>query len=184
MACLHGLEAAIFGVHPVLPIKAVIDFWRSVAVQQYIEESIERIFRFQAGDQLLAMQLRYEVNKTLAAYIRSLEDPPAWTVQIPQGKSSQGYATSESTAPSQNDPLENSTKEASPVGNVEPTVRKKRGRPVQIPDERKERALAVKGGKERAKIIYNTRYPTAQQKKNVSAILKNFSRNARNKTHG
>jgi hypothetical protein len=60
--------------------------------------------------------------------------------------------------------------------------RKARGRPVKIPDELKERALGVKGGKERAKILYQTRYPTVQQVKNVPTILRHFNRKRQPKT--
>jgi hypothetical protein len=55
---------------------------------------------------------------------------------------------------------------------------RKRGRPIQIDIETKEAALAVKarGGKgtEIARILYKTKYPTVQQVKNVSNILKNY----------
>jgi hypothetical protein len=60
--------------------------------------------------------------------------------------------------------------------NVESPPQKKRGRPIEIPDERKLRALNVSGNRERARILYNTRYPTPQQVKNVSAILRHFGR--------
>jgi len=55
-------------------------------------------------------------------------------------------------------------------------AQKKRGRPTQISNELKEKALAVRGGKERAKILYQTQYPTVQQVKNVPTILKHFNR--------
>jgi hypothetical protein len=54
--------------------------------------------------------------------------------------------------------------------------RKKRGRPVEISDDLKRRALLAKGGRERAKILYQTPYPTVQQVKNVPTILKHFNR--------
>ena len=54
--------------------------------------------------------------------------------------------------------------------------RKKRGRPTTISDDRKRRALSVKGGKARAQILYNTRYPSPQQIKNVRSILRHFER--------
>jgi hypothetical protein len=53
---------------------------------------------------------------------------------------------------------------------------RKRGRPSKIPDERKQRALAAKGNKERAMILYGTTYPTPQQVKNVYSILKNYQK--------
>jgi hypothetical protein len=58
----------------------------------------------------------------------------------------------------------------------QPKSRGKRGRPSTISDELKEGALAVKGGKARAQILYQTRYPTPQQIKNVPSILKHFRR--------
>jgi len=55
-------------------------------------------------------------------------------------------------------------------------LRKKRGRPTLIPDERKLKALEVKSWRERAKILYNTNYPTLQQVKNAPSILRHFQR--------
>lgn len=52
--------------------------------------------------------------------------------------------------------------------------RRKRGRPTEIPDERKRRALDAQGGKARAQILYATKYPTPQQVKNVSSILNHY----------
>jgi hypothetical protein len=60
-------------------------------------------------------------------------------------------------------------------------ARKKRGRPTEISDDLKEKALGVKGGKERAKILYQTRYPTVQQVKNVPTLLKHYSRKRQSK---
>jgi hypothetical protein len=64
--------------------------------------------------------------------------------------------------------------ENAPEGNVASRPQRKRGRPTEIPDERKERALAVLGGKARAQILYATKYPTPQQVKNVSSILRHY----------
>lgn len=61
-------------------------------------------------------------------------------------------------------------------GDIDTGPRKKRGRPTEIPDERKRRALAARGGKARAKILYQTSYPTPQQVKNVPAILRHYKR--------
>jgi hypothetical protein len=61
-----------------------------------------------------------------------------------------------------------------PEGNVASRPQRKRGRPTEIPDERKQRALAARGGKARAQILYATKYPTPQQVKNVSSILKHY----------
>jgi hypothetical protein len=62
--------------------------------------------------------------------------------------------------------------DANPTASCPP--RKKRGRPTEIPEERKRKALSVQGGKARAQILYDTNYPTAQQIKNVAAILRHF----------
>jgi hypothetical protein len=64
--------------------------------------------------------------------------------------------------------------ESAPEGIVASRPQRKRGRPTEIPDERKQRALAVQGGKARAQILYATKYPTPQQVKNVSSILKHY----------
>jgi len=57
-------------------------------------------------------------------------------------------------------------------------TRKRRGRPTEIPFAAKEAALAIKeaGGTNRAVAskLYNTPYPSVQQVKNVSAILRNY----------
>lgn len=51
---------------------------------------------------------------------------------------------------------------------------RKPGRPTQISDELKMKALSVQGNNARAQILYGTKYPTPQQKKNVWAILRHF----------
>jgi hypothetical protein len=59
-------------------------------------------------------------------------------------------------------------------------VKGKRGRPQTIPDERKDLAAALKaaGGTNRkaAAIIYDTKYPTDQQVKNVTSTLRNHAK--------
>lgn len=66
--------------------------------------------------------------------------------------------------------------ESLPEGGVPSRPQRKRGRPTEIPDERKQRALAARGGKARAQILYATKYPSPQQVKNVSSILKHYRR--------
>jgi hypothetical protein len=61
-------------------------------------------------------------------------------------------------------------------GDVKSTNRKKRGRPTEISDELKEKALRVQGGKARAQILYQTKRPTVQQVKNVTTILRHYRR--------
>jgi hypothetical protein len=59
-------------------------------------------------------------------------------------------------------------------GRTSQPSRNKRGRPALIPADRKLKALSVQGGKARAQILYNTKYPTPQQIKNVRSILRHF----------
>jgi hypothetical protein len=69
------------------------------------------------------------------------------------------------------------TGEAGGIANDgQPKPRKKRGRPAEISDELKKEALGAKGGAARAKILYQTRYPTPQQVKNVPSILRHYQR--------
>jgi hypothetical protein len=62
-------------------------------------------------------------------------------------------------------------------------VKKKRGRPQTITDEKKAAALQLKksGGtnKQVAALLYGTKYPTPQQTKNVSAILRHYTRKSK-----
>jgi len=62
------------------------------------------------------------------------------------------------------------------AASQQPVIRKTRGRPIEISDELKEKALLVAGGKARAQILYKTHYPTPQQVKNVPTILKNYKK--------
>jgi hypothetical protein len=62
------------------------------------------------------------------------------------------------------------------MGEIKPPAALKRGRPVKIPDERKRLALSVNGNRERARILYNTKFPTPQQVKNVYSILRHYQR--------
>lgn len=67
-----------------------------------------------------------------------------------------------------------------------PNVRKRRGRP-SIPDERKAAALNAKNtgkpNKDAATLLYNTKFPTPQQVKNVSSILKHYQARLRKPPH-
>ncbi len=74
---------------------------------------------------------------------------------------------------------EGTIEEAQRSSDENPAPRKKRGRPTVIPDDRKRKALSVKGGKKRAQILYDTRYPSQQQIKNVRSILRHFERTHR-----
>ena len=54
---------------------------------------------------------------------------------------------------------------------------RKRGRPQKIPDELKEQAQALKdsgSNRDAAVILYGTQYPSPQQVKNVSTILREY----------
>jgi hypothetical protein len=61
-----------------------------------------------------------------------------------------------------------------------PAARAKRGRPPTIPDDLKEKALKAKdsgkSNKHCAAIIYQVRYPTLQQAKNTSTILREYKK--------
>ena len=65
------------------------------------------------------------------------------------------------------------------LGGV-PPVRRKRGRPSRIPDERKEQALAAKragaSNREVARILYGVKHPSPSQIRAVPAILHNYER--------
>jgi hypothetical protein len=52
----------------------------------------------------------------------------------------------------------------------------KRGRPVAIPDDLKQKALMAQGGKARAQILYGTRHPSAKQMNNVASILRHYEK--------
>jgi hypothetical protein len=69
---------------------------------------------------------------------------------------------------------------------LERSSKKKRGRPVTIPQVAKARALAAKQngatGKAIAQILYNTPYPTAQQVKNQFTILSYYKNSLRPST--
>lgn len=58
--------------------------------------------------------------------------------------------------------------------------RKKRGRPIEIPIERKLRALNARTNREQAQILYEKKYPTRQEMKNVYSLLKPFKSNRPN----
>jgi hypothetical protein len=70
------------------------------------------------------------------------------------------------------------SKDAAQRATDPPPTGKKRGRPQNIPDDRKRRALKVKtdGGtnREAARALYDVPYPTPQQVKNVPTILRHF----------
>ncbi len=64
------------------------------------------------------------------------------------------------------------------VSIVQPGDKQKRGRPQVITDEKKAKACNLKesGGtnKEAAAVLYDTKHPSDQQKKNVSTILRHY----------
>jgi hypothetical protein len=98
-----------------------------------------------------------------------LTEPPAVQVVAKQSLSPPGLEASEPA--SRLVPQENRTE-----SHVEQAPRKKRGRPTKIPDERKLQASQVRGDKARARILYDTPYPSVQQVKNVPSILRHFAR--------
>ena len=58
----------------------------------------------------------------------------------------------------------------------DPMLRRTRGRPSKISDERKKKALNTVGNRNRAKILYGVTFPSPQQVKNVPAILRHYRR--------
>jgi hypothetical protein len=62
------------------------------------------------------------------------------------------------------------------TGDIDARPQRRRGRRAKISDELKQKALMVQGAHARAQILYGCQYPTSQQKKNVSAILRNYRR--------
>ena len=63
--------------------------------------------------------------------------------------------------------------------DIKPPTARRRGRPSQIPEARKLLALSAKGNRNRAQILYETKFPTPQQVKNVSSILRHYQRRSR-----
>jgi hypothetical protein len=66
---------------------------------------------------------------------------------------------------------------------IAPRSPRGRGRPVEIKDELKRKALELKLGggtnREAAQVIYNTRHPSAQQVKNVPSILRHYEQRSK-----
>ncbi len=94
------------------------------------------------------------------------------SLQRPANDSHDERANQEGDLPRADHGPSDKTKLSAEVGSQ----RKKRGRPAVIPDDRKRQALRAKGGKARAQILYNTKYPTPQQIKNVRSILRHFEK--------
>jgi hypothetical protein len=82
-------------------------------------------------------------------------------------------------APAEAEQLQPDIDEAAKAESKLNQQKKRRGRPTVISDELKLQALSVQGGKARAKILYKTSYPTAQQVKNVSSLLRHFDQTRR-----
>lgn len=66
--------------------------------------------------------------------------------------------------------------------SAEAVPRKKRGRPITIPVERKLRALNAGSNKEKAQILFDKKYPTRRELKDVYPLMKNFKKSLPNKT--
>lgn len=101
---------------------------------------------------------------------RTSQTGPTWAVAGTQTESTGAERALSTAVPS----LEHTAHRNSPDADVDLRPRRRRGRPIEISDELKQKALAVKGGKARAQILYGIRYPTPQQVKNVSSILKHY----------
>jgi hypothetical protein len=123
-----------------------------------------------------------------ASNIREGKLPPTCAIllAIPEGYKKTPEDEKRKSAGAPNDSSEPTDRERdlSPAGTRpsiqagldNPSAQRKRGRPTKISDELKKKALAAKGGKARAQILYGTNYPTSQQIKNVPSILKHYIR--------
>jgi Queuosine biosynthesis protein QueC len=98
-------------------------------------------------------------------------------VQSAEGRESPSTPASRDGSPPTQGTIVAQTPMAGPV-----CVPRKRGRPAKIDTASKEAALKVKArggsGKEVAKVLYKTPYPTSQQIKNAPNILKHFQKSA------
>jgi hypothetical protein len=118
-----------------------------------------------------------ETEGRLLALSSSVQPAKAPTVDASAGQGQalkQGDQTHKSESPSLADP--DDAGQSSGGLSLESRPKRNRGRPAKIPDELKKRALAVKGGKARAQILYKTKYPSPQQVKNVHSILRHYNK--------
>ena len=164
---VYDIEAAFGKLHPNASCRTVADFWCSWQVQRHIVDFCSRLgesdtARLLAGDRAAATEQAnrggVHIYRQIAVFARDVLEDAAG--------SETGASASDGNA--------------EPANRREPAGKRERGRPQQIPDERKAAAAAKKasGGTNRdaAMAIYNTRRPTPQQVKNVSATLKNYER--------
>jgi hypothetical protein len=122
--------------------------------------------------QYIGLNERHNLAMVIKPY---LEDRiKHWQFVYTHGAPSDASTGAESALPTPVGPLELLAPKHSSEGNADSRPKRTRGRPTEIPDELKRKALAVKGGKTRAQILYGIRYPTPQQVKNVSSILKHY----------
>jgi hypothetical protein len=106
-------------------------------------------------------------------------DPARTAIEESSGPEEIATGLSNTAAPAEAEQLEPDIDDAAKAESKLNQQKKRRGRPTVISDELKLQALGVQGGKARAKILYQTSYPTAQQVKNVSSLLRHFEQTRR-----
>jgi hypothetical protein len=192
----YDLDRAVHRYHPHLSAENLALFWTSWRVWQYFAMWTVRILREidrrgrEAGlvrpiDYAAALSfIRYQ-TWAYAHEIRTFQPnsdascktsvPPATPTQ--QGPAEEHEPTLTAEPPVQHGPgkeREPMLTRAPSTDSVQPKAR--RGRPQTIPDELKLKALNAKGGKERARILYGTKFPTRQQINNTYSILRNYKK--------
>ncbi len=168
---VYDLERAFERLHPDAPLPKAADFWCSWQVQQHLavfcadvaeSETALGHARDRRDAKKLAGFSRVQINRQLAAYAHELL--------------SDAVGSNLTASPSGGSPESANGKAGRPEA-------RRRGRPQEIPDERKKVAADLKASgasnDRAAAAIYNVKYPTTQQKKNVPAILKNYERKLR-----
>jgi hypothetical protein len=148
------LEIALREIHPSLSAKALQGFWTSWELSEHlrlIEGKINK-YRRQPG--------------AVAASAGDLGDAICMIEEIIRLYVSECLRLANS---------KELLSAGAPSAIVE-QVRKKRGRPQEISDDLKRKALETKGNRERAKVLYRKAYPTPQEVKNVPSILRHFNR--------
>jgi hypothetical protein len=159
----YDLEDAFLLLHPNASSAAVAAFWRSWQVQQHIAHFSGRLAKSPTAWGLVSrVDAVGNVERTRQATAEV--ERVRWYVYRQLAvfaHEAAGQLPSRSAA-----------------GEISAEVvpqKRGRGRPA-FPNSRKEAARQVKGNRERAKILYNTSYPTPQQVKNVGSIMRHYER--------
>ena len=169
---LADLEAELYRIVPEPNAGALDCFWSSFEVHHHLTVQAVKLRQFGSESAGAVADALATVRAHLHNYVRH-----ALTKQ--SGNHSDQYLISDrpecGAAPGSTPVMESEAREPT-AGKIMLPPHRKRGRPTKIPDEVKQKALNVQGEKARAQILYQTKYPTSQQKKNVHAILKHFTR--------